>query len=461
MAETEPQNAGRSAGNSLLGKAFGVAIALGGTQAWAQQAPASPAPANPATPSQGKENPTQLGKVSVYDTDLEPASPKFTAPLVDTPMSVIVLPASVMKEAAATSLQDALRNVPGITFAAGEGGTPTGDLPSIRGFNSSGNIYVDGLQDIGVQTRDIFDLEQVEVIKGPDSSIAGRASGGGSINLVSKTAQATDFIEATGTYGSASQWRTTLDGNLKITDSIAARLNFMDMGGGVPGRNSAVRTDKWGIAPTITFGLQSPTRFILGYYHFEDKSTPDYGIPVDYITTGKPLTQTAGVSPQNYYGLTDRDYRRNPVDSGTARLEHDFNDAWSLRSQVRYTDSKNDYVLTLPMVSGTDDVYRLPISNRDETRSIVGGIDLFGNFNTGPVHHSLDAGFEGLREREYRTGESFYDSYNVVSSAGLQGFGASGDCSDPALQASYDCTSLYHPNPRDPWTGTITLNNTS
>ncbi len=78
-------------------------------------------------------------------------------------------------------------------------------------------------------------------------------------------------------------------------------------------------------------------------------------------------------------------------------------------------------MLTLPTVSVTDEVYRLPISNKDETRSIVGGIDLFGNFNTGPVHHSLDAGFEGLREREYRTGESFYDSYNVVSLRGPAG----------------------------------------
>ncbi len=90
------------------------------------------------------------------------------------------------------------------------------------------------MRDIGVQTRDIFDLEQIDVVKGPDSSIAGRSAGGGSIDLISKTARLGDFIEATGTYGSAGQYRAALDGNVKLTDSIAARLNIMGMGGGVP-----------------------------------------------------------------------------------------------------------------------------------------------------------------------------------------------------------------------------------
>jgi catecholate siderophore receptor len=111
----------------------------------------------------------------------------------------------------------------------------------------------------------------------------------------------------------------------------------MDMGGGVPGRNSAVSTDKMGAAATITFGLQTPTRVTLNYYHFEDKSTPDYGIPVDYLNTGLPLSQMQGVSTENFYGIADRDFRRAPVDSGEVRFEHDFNDAFTLRNQIRDT----------------------------------------------------------------------------------------------------------------------------
>ncbi len=369
-----------------------------------------------------------------------------------------------MQETAATSLQDALRNVPGITFAAGEGGTPTGDLPSIRGFNSAGSIYVDGMRDIGLQDRDIFALQQVEVVKGPDSSIAGRSAGGGAINMVSKSAESRDFLAVTGTYGTAGQFRTTLDGNLKLTDGIAARLNFMNMSGGVPGRDSALRTDKLGIAPTITFGLQSSTRLVLDYYHFENKSTPDYGVPVDYATTGKPLTQTQGIDPKNFYGLKDRDFRRNPVDSGTARVEHDLTETLTLRSQLRYTVSKNDYVLTLPYQAVDADfnpepglIYRLPISNNDRTRGLVSQTDLFGHFNTGPLRHDVNVGFEASQEKERLMGGGAWQGYNVISSAGPQGF-SGGDCSDPALLASYDCSNLSDPNPHDPWQGTITRN---
>lgn len=465
-----PQSTSKSASHAakvpFLSHAIGVALALGGAHALAQDASASnPDPsAPPVSKKPDKEEAQRLEKVSVFGDEPELASPKFTAPLVDTPMSITILPQSVMQETAATSLQDALRNVPGITFAAGEGGTPTGDLPSIRGFNSSGSIYVDSMRDIGVQTRDIFDLEQVEVVKGPDSSIAGRSAGGGAINLVSKTAQAEDFVEASGTYGSAGQYRAALDGNLKITDGIAARVNFMDMGGGVPGRDSAVRTDKWGIAPTITFGIQSSTRVIFNYYHFEDKSTPDYGVPVDYPNTGQPLTITQGVNPQTFYGLADRDFRRNPVDSGNLRLEYDFNDSFSLRSQLRYTQSENDYVLTLPYLATDANfvvepglVYRLPVGNNDLTRSWISQTDLFGHFETGPIHHDIDVGFEASQEKERLLGGGPWEGYNITSPAGPQGFGG-GDCSDPALLASYDCTSVLHPNPHDPWQGTITPN---
>jgi catecholate siderophore receptor len=458
-------NARRESTRPVLRKAMGVALALGASHALAQDAQNASAPPSSPLPPPPQEKPkaAELDKISVQGEDLEPASPKFTAPLVDTPMSVTILPQSVMEETAAISLQDALRNVPGITFAAGEGATPLGDLPSIRGFSSAGSIYIDSMRDIGVQTRDIFDLEQVEVVKGPDSSIAGRSAGGGAINLVSKSAEASDFLEVRGTYGSAGQYRATFDGNLQLTDDIAARLNFLDMGGGTPGRSSAVRTDKWGIAPTVTVGLSSATRFVLNYYHFEDKSTPDYGIPVEFFDTGRPLIQTQGISPQNFYGLTDRDFRRNPVDSVSVRLEHDFGGSLLLRSQLRYTVSNNDYLLTVPELATsaafTEEpglVYRLPVGNHDQTRDLISQTDLSGHFQTGSIRHDIDVGFEASQQKERQYGGGPWDGYTVVSSAGSQGF-SGGDCSSPALLASYDCTSLFAPNPHDPWKGTLAL----
>jgi catecholate siderophore receptor len=126
----------------------------------------------------------------------EPTGPEFVAPLIDTPRSVTIIPEQVIIQTAATSLEDLLRNSPGITFGAGEGGQPLADRPFIRGQSSGNNIFVDGVRDTGGQQREVFDLEQVEVIKGADSVYSGRGSGGGSINLSSKQPRLTDAVSA-------------------------------------------------------------------------------------------------------------------------------------------------------------------------------------------------------------------------------------------------------------------------
>src|SRR3546814_18741943 len=121
-----------------------------------------------------------------------------------------MMPQAVIQDSAATSLQDVLRNVPGITFGAGEGGQPLADRPFIRGSASGNNVYVDGLRDPGGQTREIFNLESVEVIKGADSAYGGRGSGGGSINLSRTRATLGNSAERNLVYGT--------DGHLSRTD---------------------------------------------------------------------------------------------------------------------------------------------------------------------------------------------------------------------------------------------------
>ena len=125
---------------------------------------------------------------------LESTSTKLTAPLLDTPKSVTVIPQSLIAETGATTLVDALRTVPGITFNAGEGGQPAGDNLKIRGFDAGADVFIDGVRDAGSQTRDIFALEQIEVVKGPGSVYSGRGSSGGTVNLVTKKPRAESFI---------------------------------------------------------------------------------------------------------------------------------------------------------------------------------------------------------------------------------------------------------------------------
>ena len=164
----------------MLASAIGVALSASSVAHLAQAAED--------TEQKGQRNSISLGATSITGEEQDntsyqvekASSQKYTAPLVDTPRSVTVVPQQVLKDTAATSLQDALRTVPGITFGAGEGGNPQGDRPFIRGFDAQGDTYLDGVRDTGGQSREIFDIESIEVSKGPNSSFGGRGSAGGS-----------------------------------------------------------------------------------------------------------------------------------------------------------------------------------------------------------------------------------------------------------------------------------------
>uniref|UniRef100_UPI002627B466 TonB-dependent receptor plug domain-containing protein n=1 Tax=Janthinobacterium sp. TaxID=1871054 RepID=UPI002627B466 len=149
------------------------------------------------------------------------ANDKLTAPLLDTPKSVTVIPAEIIAQTGAVSLTDALRTVPGITIGAGEGGNPVGDNLFIRGYNAQTDTYIDGIRDTGSQSREIFDLEQIEVIKGPNSAYGGRSSAGGGINLISKSPKTENFTNATVGLGNAKYRRATAE--VSVTRVLARR----------------------------------------------------------------------------------------------------------------------------------------------------------------------------------------------------------------------------------------------
>lgn len=395
-------------------------------------------------------------EVSGYKPD-RASSSKFTAPLLDTPRSVTVVTEDVLRDTAATSLQDALRNVPGITFGAGEGGQPIADRPIIRGINSTSNVFVDGLRDIGTQTREVFALEAVEITNGADSVYAGRGTGGGSINLVTKTPKPEAFTRGTLMIGTSDTLRGTLDQNWVVGESSAVRLNVMGSRGDTPGRDNAVDYQKWGIAPSLAFGLGSPTRVMFSYYHLSDEGMPDYSIPYD-LDTGLPVTETMGVDSESFYGLNSRDFRESETDIGTLIAERDLVGGRVLRNITRYGKSLNSYVVTNPDDSkgnvANGYVYRNTKSRWTETENFANQTDLSGEFDTGAIGHRYNVGLEFSREKKTQ------DGWTVTSA----GTGTGTDCSDPVegplLLASGDCTSLYDPNPADPWQGSVTRNNT-
>jgi catecholate siderophore receptor len=383
-----------------------------------------------------------------YKTDTS-ASRKITAPLRDTPKSVTVIPQQVIRDTGATSLVDALRTTPGITFGAGEGGNPAGDRPIIRGFNAESDVFIDGMRDPASQSREIFNVESIEVSKGPGSAFTGAGSTGGSLNLVTKTAKLGNSYNGGFTYGSDQTKRTTLDLNQQMTDSSAFRLNLMKHEANVAGRDD-VDVSRWGVAPSFAFGLGTDTRLTVGYYHVETDDMPDYGIPLTLSPNRSKyvVDKPVHVDRDNFYGLNSRDYRKSTNDSGTIKLEHDLNDNLTLSNSFRMSRSTLDYVVTNPddskgnVANGT--VLRNTKNRNSTSAGWVNQTDLSARFDTGFIEHSLVTGIEF----------SYQDTHNrpyVVTSAA----GTSTTCS-PRLLASGDCTSLNNPSPDDSWSGTIT-----
>ncbi len=356
----------------------------------------------------------QLPPVSVQGTQTQttgsyqstmPALNKLTKPLLDTPQSIAVIPQQLMQDQGITTLRDALRDVPGVSLQAGEGGQQ-GDNLSIRGFNAQNDFYLDGMRDFGSYYRDPFDTETVEVLKGPSSVLFGRGSTGGTINQVSKQAQLSSVTAGTLSFGTDGTERLTADVDRAIPGltGAAIRLNAMVDRDGVAGRPEQ-KNRRFGLAPSLAFGLGTDTRVRLNYLHQQSYDVPDYGIP---WLNGKP----APVSRSNFYGFPDHDHFRTNVDIGTVRVEHDFNDNFSVDNQLRYASYTRDVRVTEPLISayGGQNIapVSMPLSSILVNRHVIGvssrettldnQTDFTARFDTGPIHHTVVSGIEVSRQ---------------------------------------------------------------
>ncbi|WP_226468878.1 TonB-dependent receptor [Luteimonas panaciterrae] len=351
---------------------------------------------------------TQLDTIEVEGRQVRKvASPKYTEPLLDTPQSVTVVTKQAMDQQGLLSLRDVLSTLPGITFGAGEGGGGYGDSITLRGFNASSDITTDNVRDSAQYSRtDTFNIEAVELINGANSVYSGAGSVGGNINLVSKSARGGDFTLLQGGAGTDGYGRITVDSNTDFDNGTAFRINAMVHQNDAPGRDFE-DFERWGIAPSIAFGLGSDTRFTLSYLHQHDENVPQYGVPY-FSAFGGPLP---GVDPENYYGYRNLDKQEIDVDMLTGVFEHDFGENTTLRSLARF--QKVDQLTVVDAPQGTwclenginpatgatctsPNTYR-PSGPRGHSRDTSNAIaisqtDLTTRFNTGAVEHALVAG---------------------------------------------------------------------
>ena len=247
--------------------------------------------------------------------------------LMDVPQQVIVINRALMNSQAATTLDQAVRNVPGVTIGSAEGGANIGNNININGFSARTDIYLDGVRDRGQYYRDTFALEAIEVLMGPSSMLFGRGSTGGVINQVTKKPGLKAATELSGQVTTNGLIRTTADVNTPFGENNAARVNGMFQWGKASTIDNTNVMD-FGLAPTVKLGIGTPTEITLGAILQHRKDQVNYGVPP---LNGFPINVPRNVN----YGLVD-DYTEQDVIQLNATVEHKLSSDIKLRNQSEF-----------------------------------------------------------------------------------------------------------------------------
>jgi catecholate siderophore receptor len=387
---------------------------------------------------------------SVYKAE-KASSPKFTQPLVDTPQTLVVVKKELFQQQAATTLSEALRNTPGITMLMGENGnTATGDSIFMRGFDTQGSIYVDGIRDLGSISRDTFNTDQVEIAKGPAGVDNGRGAASGYVNLSTKLANEEDATSGSLIGGTGDYKRATLDANRSLGESSAIRVNLMKQDAGVDGRDT-VESDFQGFATSLAFGLGTETRTYINYLNMQQSGIPDGGISTagldgyyssvyaQRFPTGGPAIKP--VDTENFYGSTS-DHNDVNANMTTVRVEHDLAEGVTLRNTSRYGHTRQEQVLTgvnaLVIDAATQnnpDTWQVARTRQGKDQSnqiLTNQTNLTASFEAGGVQHDLTSGVEFIYESQL--------NYTV---------GLPYVASNSATRVTQANANLYNPNSND------------
>ncbi|MCU4677006.1 TonB-dependent siderophore receptor [Catenovulum sp. 2E275] len=337
---------------------------------------------------------------------------KFTQSIANTPKTINVISSQVLEDQGVTSLNDALRNVAGVsTFGGGEGGggvVSASDKVSIRGFDARSNIYVDGIRDIAGYSRDLFNYEQVEVVKGSSSSLDGRSTGGGSLNLSTKRARLDSFNSVTARADSFGTGRVTADINQKVSDTTAARINLLYTDGGDTFDNGEENYQTLGLAVSGLYQASEKTDVTLDLFMMEQDNTPVLGLP--FLTESAATATGQAEGPINsdmwdgYYSVKGRDFEEVSTQMYTLTVNHRLNDTVSLRSQTRLASNEKQSVLGRPWWNSGDEAHLLNATRLqaldEETDLFVTQLDSIWSFVGEGISHDLVVGVEYAKEEK-------------------------------------------------------------
>ena len=351
-------------------------------------------------------------------------------PLRDIPQTINVVPQEVIRSQGATTLPDALRNVPGISYAAPEGGTQANTVYYLRGSPAGGDLFLDGIRDLGEYNRDLFNVEQVEVLKGPSSLMFGRGSTGGIIHQQSKAPSLWPIMDAALTLGSEEKKRLTADLNVPLGDSHAFRINGLLEDSGSYRYPQDV--EKTGVAPSLRLGIGGGTDITLSYYYLKTRDVTDYGQPTLY-TNATGFFGLPPVSPETYYGFAQHDFTEHETNMATLRLEHQVSGELSVRNTLRWARFQRQMEATIPSLNATDangnpvttaTPHELLLVNRrhdagrtrdNDDTGLVNQTEVTWKVATGGIRHTLLGGLELAKEELDRHNYTFAGTTSALT----------------------------------------------
>src|SRR6266576_2679956 len=363
-----------------------------------------------------------------YKVDRLQSSGKFPEPLLNTPKTVTVLSKEILEDKNATTLKQAVLSTAGVTLGTGEGGNAFGDRFFIRGFDARNDVFLDGMRDAGVSVRENFFTEQVEILRGPGSSFAGRGTTGGAINIVTKQATTEkSFYNMDTTFGADHTKRVVLDVNQVISPTLAVRAGGLFQDANVAGRNY-VKDDRDGGFITAKWTPLDTVKLYANYIHTNLHGLPDFGVPY-YRPGAAPYTNTAGgpfpefgVNRNNFYGFVNRDYYSIKQDIGTFGGEVAITPDLTLSNKTRVQRSVLDYIGTLPEAPIVTNANPLlwtlsanPQSRYQVTQNIANQTEATYKFNVAGWKNTALGGVEVSREI------ASIDKYAGLSSEQLPG----------------------------------------
>ena len=385
--------------------------------------PAAPVPFPNAGALSADRNP-YADAAAPYKVDHLQASGKFPEPLLNTPKTVTVVDKQVLQDENATNLKQAVLNTAGVTLGTGEGGNAFGDRFFVRGFDTRNDIFIDGIRDSGVSVRENFFTEQIEILRGPGSSFAGRGTTGGAINIVTKQATTQgNFYNMDTTFGTDATKRVTLDVNQVISPTLAFRAGGVFQDANVAGRD-VTTDDRGGGFLAMIWKPADAVKVTTDYIHTDIHGIPDFGVPYyrpaitnaagQYLTTAGGPFPSFGVNRDNFYGFANRDFYSVHQDIGTANVEVQVNPDLVLSDKFRASNSVLNYVGTIPEspINSAGTFTANPVSRYQPTAVIDNQSEATYKFDTFGWNHTAVAGLEVSREI------SSIDSYVGLTSEG-------------------------------------------